>query len=201
MYNDRYCRSPTSPRRSATCAPHGATARLCSLVFTRALAARRTQRCAAASAASRAQSPRRARMLRRASRRVFRRRSRRARRASRSIRRARPFSSRCGPLCAASDPARRRPTRSSRAAIGAPTAVRAVGAANGANPIWLIIPCHRADRLGWPLGRLRRRPRAQTLAARPRSRPTPAHARRIARPAGVASRRRRPLATHRPSPP
>jgi methylated-DNA-[protein]-cysteine S-methyltransferase len=28
--------------------------------------------------------------------------------------------------------------------IGAPTAVRAVGAANGANPIWLIIPCHRA---------------------------------------------------------
>src|SRR4029450_8150365 len=29
-------------------------------------------------------------------------------------------------------------------AIGAPTAVRAVGAANGANPIWLIIPCHRA---------------------------------------------------------
>lgn len=28
--------------------------------------------------------------------------------------------------------------------IGAPSAVRAVGAANGANPIWLIIPCHRA---------------------------------------------------------
>ena len=28
--------------------------------------------------------------------------------------------------------------------IGSPTAVRAVGAANGANPIWLIIPCHRA---------------------------------------------------------
>lgn len=28
--------------------------------------------------------------------------------------------------------------------VGAPTAVRAVGAANGANPIWLIIPCHRA---------------------------------------------------------
>ena len=28
--------------------------------------------------------------------------------------------------------------------IGAPKAVRAVGAANGANPIWLIIPCHRA---------------------------------------------------------
>jgi len=29
-------------------------------------------------------------------------------------------------------------------AVGAPTAVRAVGAANGANPIWLVIPCHRA---------------------------------------------------------
>jgi methylated-DNA-[protein]-cysteine S-methyltransferase len=28
-------------------------------------------------------------------------------------------------------------------AIGAPTAVRAVGAANGANPIWLVLPCHR----------------------------------------------------------
>ena len=28
--------------------------------------------------------------------------------------------------------------------IGSPKAVRAVGAANGANPIWLIIPCHRA---------------------------------------------------------
>ena len=29
-------------------------------------------------------------------------------------------------------------------AIGAPTSARAVGAANGANPIWLVIPCHRA---------------------------------------------------------
>ncbi|MDX2167777.1 MAG: methylated-DNA--[protein]-cysteine S-methyltransferase [Deltaproteobacteria bacterium] len=29
-------------------------------------------------------------------------------------------------------------------AVGSPTAVRAVGAANGANPIWLLIPCHRA---------------------------------------------------------
>jgi methylated-DNA-[protein]-cysteine S-methyltransferase len=28
--------------------------------------------------------------------------------------------------------------------IGSPSAVRAVGAANGANPIWLVIPCHRA---------------------------------------------------------
>jgi methylated-DNA-[protein]-cysteine S-methyltransferase len=29
-------------------------------------------------------------------------------------------------------------------AIGTPSAVRAVGAANGANPIWLVVPCHRA---------------------------------------------------------
>ncbi len=29
-------------------------------------------------------------------------------------------------------------------AIGAGSAVRAVGAANGANPVWLIVPCHRA---------------------------------------------------------
>ena len=29
------------------------------------------------------------------------------------------------------------------AAIGAPAAVRAVGAANGANPIALVVPCHR----------------------------------------------------------
>lgn len=28
--------------------------------------------------------------------------------------------------------------------VGSPAAVRAVGAANGANPIWLVIPCHRA---------------------------------------------------------
>ena len=27
--------------------------------------------------------------------------------------------------------------------IGAPSAVRAVGAANGANPVALIVPCHR----------------------------------------------------------
>lgn len=28
-------------------------------------------------------------------------------------------------------------------AIGRPTAVRAVGTAIGANPVWLIVPCHR----------------------------------------------------------
>src|SRR5262245_30389654 len=42
-------------------------------------------------------------------------------------------------------PAGRTTTYSALArAIGAPAAVRAVGAANGANPIWLVIPCHRA---------------------------------------------------------
>jgi len=28
--------------------------------------------------------------------------------------------------------------------LGAASAVRAVGAANGANPLWLVVPCHRA---------------------------------------------------------
>ena len=28
-------------------------------------------------------------------------------------------------------------------AIGRPAAVRAVGAANGRNPLWLVVPCHR----------------------------------------------------------
>jgi methylated-DNA-[protein]-cysteine S-methyltransferase len=28
-------------------------------------------------------------------------------------------------------------------AIGAPSAVRAVGAANGANPVAIVVPCHR----------------------------------------------------------
>jgi methylated-DNA-[protein]-cysteine S-methyltransferase len=27
--------------------------------------------------------------------------------------------------------------------LGAPNASRAVGAANGRNPIWIIVPCHR----------------------------------------------------------
>lgn len=32
------------------------------------------------------------------------------------------------------------------AAIGAPSAVRAVGTANGANPVWVVVPCHRVVR-------------------------------------------------------
>lgn len=38
------------------------------------------------------------------------------------------------------------------AALGEPTATRAVGTANGANPIWLIVPCHRVVRSGGQLG-------------------------------------------------
>ena len=36
--------------------------------------------------------------------------------------------------------------------IGNPTATRAVGAANGSNPIPLVIPCHRVVRTGGALG-------------------------------------------------
>src|SRR3546814_16571893 len=32
------------------------------------------------------------------------------------------------------------------AAIDSPGAVRAVGAANGANPVWVLVPCHRVVR-------------------------------------------------------
>jgi len=37
-------------------------------------------------------------------------------------------------------------------AIGAPRAARAVGAANGANPIAILVPCHRVIRSGGELG-------------------------------------------------
>jgi methylated-DNA-[protein]-cysteine S-methyltransferase len=37
-------------------------------------------------------------------------------------------------------------------AVGAPAAVRAVGAANGANPVAIVIPCHRVVRTGGALG-------------------------------------------------
>lgn len=37
-------------------------------------------------------------------------------------------------------------------AIGDPSATRAVGAANGANPISILVPCHRVVRTGGALG-------------------------------------------------
>lgn len=36
--------------------------------------------------------------------------------------------------------------------VDAPTAVRAVGSANGANPAWLVVPCHRVVRADGGLG-------------------------------------------------
>lgn len=50
-----------------------------------------------------------------------------------------------------------------------PGAVRAVGAANSANPVALIVPCHRVIRSDGSLGGFRERCLAQTLAAEPRS--------------------------------
>jgi len=38
------------------------------------------------------------------------------------------------------------------AAAGHPAAVRAVGSANGANPVAVLIPCHRVTRAAGPLG-------------------------------------------------
>lgn len=38
------------------------------------------------------------------------------------------------------------------ARVGSPGAVRAVGSANGANPVWLVVPCHRVIRSDGALG-------------------------------------------------
>ena len=38
------------------------------------------------------------------------------------------------------------------AAIDSPGAVRAVGAANGANPVWVLVPCHRVVRSDGTVG-------------------------------------------------
>lgn len=38
------------------------------------------------------------------------------------------------------------------ASIGSPGAVRAVGTANGANPVWLVVPCHRVVRSDGSVG-------------------------------------------------
>ncbi len=55
------------------------------------------------------------------------------------------------------------------AGVGSPAAARAVGRANGANPLCLLVPCHRVDRRQRPPDRLRRRHRPQAVAARPRA--------------------------------
>lgn len=38
------------------------------------------------------------------------------------------------------------------AAVGAAGAVRAVGTANGANPVWVVVPCHRVIRSDGAIG-------------------------------------------------
>ncbi len=51
--------------------------------------------------------------------------------------------------------------------IGHPTAARAVGLANGRNPIAVIVPVPPGDRCRRLADRIRRRPRAQAFPARP----------------------------------
>ena len=53
--------------------------------------------------------------------------------------------------------------------IGSPAAARAVGLANGRNPIAVIVPCHRVIGAARRPDRLWGRPGAQAPAARPRS--------------------------------
>jgi methylated-DNA-[protein]-cysteine S-methyltransferase len=64
------------------------------------------------------------------------------------------------------------------AAIGRPRAVRAVGAANGANPVPVVVPCHRVIAADGGLTGYRGRARHEAVAPRPRGRA----ARRAARP-------------------
>ena len=51
--------------------------------------------------------------------------------------------------------------------IGKPAAVRAVGAANGRNPIGIIVPCHRVIGVERKIGGIWRRPAHEADAARP----------------------------------
>ncbi len=76
-------------------------------------------------------------------RRVLRRRRDGARRAPGRSRGHRSFSGASGPRCERFPRARRAAPPPSRSAVGAPRAVRAVGAANGANPVAIAVPCHR----------------------------------------------------------
>jgi methylated-DNA-[protein]-cysteine S-methyltransferase len=51
--------------------------------------------------------------------------------------------------------------------IGRPSAVRAVGLANGANPVAVVVPCHRVIGTKRLAHGLRRRPAPQGVAAGP----------------------------------
>lgn len=61
------------------------------------------------------------------------------------------------------------------AAIGRPTAVRAVGAANGRNPVCIVVPCHRVVGRGGSLtgyaGGVERKQQLLALEQRSRTRP------------------------------
>ena len=74
------------------------------------------------------------------------------------------------------------------ASLGRTDAARAVGAAVGANPVSLIVPCHRVVGTAGVADRLRRRARPQGVAAPPRGRE-----RRGGRPVRRAVRRRSAL--------
>ena len=54
-------------------------------------------------------------------------------------------------------------------AVGQPAATRAVGAANGRNPIALVVPCHRVIASDGTLGWVRRRAGDETVAASSRA--------------------------------
>ena len=56
---------------------------------------------------------------------------------------ARRFNARCGTRCSRSRSERRDPYAQIARQIGNPDAVRAVGAANGRNPVSIVAPCHR----------------------------------------------------------
>lgn len=80
----------------------------------------------------------------------------------------------CGDTCSYADVARR---------IGRPAAVRAVGLANGANPVAIVVPCHRVigasglltgyggglERKRWLLAHEQRQQRVAEYARRPAS--------------------------------
>lgn len=79
------------------------------------------------------------------------------------------------------------------ATIGAPGAVRAVGTANGANPVWLLVPCHRVVRSDGTVGGYGGGPhRKEWLLAHERPDPTRTDVTPRAGPSGENVARHRP---------
>ena len=102
----------------------------------------RYARHAAAHPGARRARRRRLRTRAAAARGVLRGRAQRVRPAGRAGR-ARRSSRACGPSSSASATATTITYAELAARIGRPTAIRAAGAANGANPVSIVIPCHR----------------------------------------------------------